>query len=68
MIKIERKVMKTGSSLAVTLLRGWLDGVGLKSGDRVCQVYSSILVITPKKMSSDSLKKELFRLAEFLGR
>jgi len=65
-VKIERKIFRVGYSSAISLLRGWLDGLDLKTGDVVTQFYDSILVIVPKKIDNDSLKEELLRLAESL--
>jgi hypothetical protein len=49
---------RVGSSKAVTLL-GWLDAGGLKPGDKVVQVYHTILLVMPLGFSPERLSQQL---------
>jgi hypothetical protein len=58
--KIERKILRSGSSKCVSLPPDWLRFFKIGIGDLVDVFYGSVVIIKPKdlKIDTDFLKKE----------
>jgi len=64
--RTDRKIIPTGTSVAITLPPHWLRALKIKKGDEVEVLYNFVLLIKPKNIAIDFafLEKELQMLAK----
>ncbi|MGD0177977.1 MAG: AbrB/MazE/SpoVT family DNA-binding domain-containing protein [Candidatus Bathyarchaeia archaeon] len=52
--KTERTIIQLGHAQVVTMPHDWVEGMGLKTGDRVEVIYDEAVTIRPVKMKREA--------------